>query len=98
MKSLYELRANDGDKEGGTAPSDDENGSDDKSDSSSDNSSSDSGHDDDDSSTNSDDNSRSYDSLAVVMIGVNPLVIEKMKMQTYSMMNMIVIWTIMMKT
>ena len=36
--------------------------------------------------------------LIVVMIGVNPLVIEKMKMQTYSMRNMIVMWTIMMKT
>ena len=31
----------------------------------------------------------------VVMIGVNPLVIEKMKMQTYSMRNMTVMWTIM---
>ena len=34
----------------------------------------------------------------VVMIGVNPLVIEKMKMQTYSMRNMTVMWTIIMKT
>ena len=34
----------------------------------------------------------------MVMIGVNPLVIEKMKMQTYSLRNMIVMWTIMMKT
>ena len=32
------------------------------------------------------------------MIGVNPLVIEKMKMQTYSMRNMTVMWTIMIKT
>ncbi|KAK9984534.1 hypothetical protein SO802_034059 [Lithocarpus litseifolius] len=63
LKSLYELRASDGDEEDGTAPTDDEDESDDKSESSSDNSSSDSGHDDDDSSTNSDDNSsRSYDS------------------------------------
>ena len=63
MKNPYELKANDGDKEWGTTPSDDEDGSDDKNDSSSDNSSSDSGHDDDDSSTNSDDNnSRSYNS------------------------------------
>ena len=62
LKSLYELRANDGDEEGGTALSGDEDGSKDKNDSSSDSSSSDSGHDDDNSSTNSDDNSRSYDS------------------------------------
>ncbi|KAK9984356.1 hypothetical protein SO802_033881 [Lithocarpus litseifolius] len=34
----------------------------------------------------------------VVMIGVNPLVIEKMKMQTNSIRNMIVAWTIMIKT
>ena len=32
------------------------------------------------------------------MIGVNPLVIEKIKMQTYSMRNMTMMWTIMMKT
>ena len=32
------------------------------------------------------------------MIGVNPLVIEKMKMQTYYMRNMIVMWTTMIKT
>ena len=32
----------------------------------------------------------------IEMIGVNPLVIEKMKMQTYSMRNMTVMWTIMM--
>ena len=64
LKSPYKLKANDGDEEEGTAPSDDKDESDDKSDSSSDNSSNDSGHDDDDSSTNSDDNSnRSYDSL-----------------------------------
>ena len=31
----------------------------------------------------------------VEMIGVNPLVIEKMKMQTYSMRNMTVMWIIM---
>ena len=61
LKGPYELRASDGDEEGGTAPSDDEDGSEDKSDSSSDNSSS--GCDDDGSSTNSDNNSsRSYDS------------------------------------
>ena len=29
------------------------------------------------------------------MIGVNPLVIEKMKTRTYSMRNMIVMWTTM---
>ena len=54
LKNLYELIASDGDEEGGTTPSDDEDGSEDKSDS---------GHDDDDSNTNSDDNnSRSHDS------------------------------------
>ena len=62
LKSLYELRANDGDEEGGTSLSGDEDGSKDKSDSSSDSSSSGSGHDNDNSSTDSDDNSRSYDS------------------------------------
>ena len=62
MKSPYELRANDGDEEGGTAPSDDDEGNEDKSDSCNDNNSSDSRHDDDDSSTSSNDNSRSYDS------------------------------------
>ena len=61
LKSPYELRANDEDEEGGTAPSDNEDGSEDKS-NSSDNSSHDSGHDDDDSSTNSVDNNKSYDS------------------------------------
>ena len=64
MKSPYELRAYDEDKERGVAPSDDDDRSDDKSDSSSDNSSSDSGHDDDDKS-NSDsesNNSEDYDS------------------------------------
>ena len=62
LKSPYELRANDGDEEGGTAPSDDDEGNEDKSDSCNDNNSSDSRHDDDDSSTSSNDNSRSYDS------------------------------------
>ena len=33
----------------------------------------------------------------IEMIGVNPLVIEKMKMQTYSMRNMTVIWISMIK-
>ena len=33
----------------------------------------------------------------VEMIGVNPLVIEKMKIQTYSMTNMTVMWTTMIK-
>ena len=62
LKSLYELRANDGDKKGETSPSDDEDGSEDKSDSSSDGSSI-SGHEDDNNNTNNDDNSsRSYDS------------------------------------
>ena len=56
------LRANDGDEEGGTTPSDDEDGSEDKSDSSSDGSSNNSGHDNDDNNTNNDDNNRSYDS------------------------------------
>ena len=64
LKSMYELRANDGDGEGGTTLIDDDDGSEDKSDSSSDSRSNDSGHDDDDSNTNSDDNnSRSYDNL-----------------------------------
>ena len=62
MKNPYELKANDGDEEGGIAPSDDDEGSEGKIDSSSDNSNSDSGHDDDDSSNNCDGNSsRSYD-------------------------------------
>lgn len=47
LKSPYELRANDEDKEGGVAPSDDEDEGDDKSDSGS--SSSDGGHGNDDS-------------------------------------------------
>ena len=34
----------------------------------------------------------------VEMIRVNPLVIEKMRLPTYSMRNMIVMWTIMIKT
>ena len=63
LKSTYELRANDGDGEGGTTLSDDDDGSEDKSDSSSDSRSNDSGHNDDDSNTNSDDNNRIYDSL-----------------------------------
>ena len=62
LKSPYELKANDGDKEGGIALSDDDEGSEGKIDSSCDNNNSDSGHDDDDSCTNSDDNSRCYDS------------------------------------
>ena len=33
----------------------------------------------------------------VEMIGVNPLVIEKMRMQTYSVRNMTVMWTTMIK-
>ena len=62
LKSTYELRANDGDGEGGTTLSDDDDGSEDKSNSSSDSRSNDSGHNDDDSNTNSDDNNRIYDS------------------------------------
>ena len=62
LKSPYELRASDGDEEGGIAPSDEGDGSEDKSDSISVSSNSDSGHDDDDSSNNCDGNSsRSYD-------------------------------------
>ena len=34
----------------------------------------------------------------VAMTGVNPLVIEKMEMQIYSMKNMMMMWTTMMKT
>ena len=64
LKSPYELRANDEEEEGGTTPSDDEDGSEDKSDSNSDSSSNDSGPNDDNSNTDSDDNSnKSYDSL-----------------------------------
>ena len=64
LKNPYELRASDGDEEGGTTPSDDEDGSEDKSNISSDGSSSDSGHNDDDSGTSGDDiSNRSYDSL-----------------------------------
>ena len=62
MKSPYEIRASDGDEEGGIALSDNKDESEDKSDSNSDNCSS-GRHDDYDSTTNSDDNSsRSYDS------------------------------------
>ena len=65
LKSLYELRANNEDAEGGAAPSDDEDGSDDKSDSSSDSSSSDSRHDDDDDSNidSESNSSKDYDNL-----------------------------------
>ena len=63
LKSLYELRANVEEKEGGAAPSNDDEGSDAKSDSSSDNSSSDSGHSDDDSNNDREsNNSEDYDS------------------------------------
>ena len=63
MKSPYELRVNDEDEKGGTAPSNDDEGSDTESDSSSDNSSSDSGHSDDDSNNDSEsNNSEDYDS------------------------------------
>ena len=94
LKSPYELRANDGDEEGGTAPSDDEDGSEDKSDSSSDSISNANGHDDNDSSTDCDDNSsRSYDSLYSGDDWDEPLVIEKMKMRIYSMRNMTVMFT-----
>ena len=62
LKSPYEIRASDGDDEGGIALSDNKDESEDKSDSNSDNCSS-GRHDDYDSTTNSDNNSnRSYDS------------------------------------
>ena len=98
LKSPYELKANDGDKEGGTTLSDDEDGSEDKSDSSSDNSSSDNGHDDDEAAlivTTT--TAEVMIAHTTKMIGVNPLMIEKMKTQTYSMRNMTVMWTTMIK-
>ena len=63
LKSPYELRTSDGNKEGGINPSNEEDGNEDKSDSSNDSNSSDSGHDDDDNNTDNDDNSSgNYDS------------------------------------
>ena len=97
LKSTYELRANDGDGEGGTTLSDDDDGSEDKSNSSSDSRSNDSGHNDDDSNTNSDDNNRIYDSLYSGDDWGEPLVIEKMKMQIHSIKNMMMMWTTMVK-
>ena len=109
LKSPYEVRANDGDEEKGTTPSDDEDGSEDTSDSSSDSSSNDSGHDDDVVAMIVDmmmitaapivmtTTAEVMITRIVVMIGVNPLVIEKMKMQTNSMRNMTMMWTTMMK-
>ena len=98
MKSPHELRANHEDEERGVAPSDDENEREDKSDSNRDNNRSDSGRDDDDS------NPKVMTTIVEVMIahtmgmiGVNPLMIEKMKMQTYLMRNRIVMWTTMIK-
>ena len=98
LKSPHELRANHEDEERGVAPSDDENEREDKSDSNRDNSRSDSGRDDDDS------NPKVMTTIVEVMIahtmlmiGVNPLMIEKMKMQTYLMRNRIVMWTTMIK-
>ena len=97
LKSSYELKTIDEDEEKGVALSDDEDGSEDKSDSSSDNNN-DSGLDDDDSSTDSDDNNGEVMiAHTMEMIWVNPLVIEKMKMQTYSMRNIRMIWTTMIK-
>ena len=99
LKNLYELIASDGDEEGGTTPSDDEDESEDKSDSSNDNNNSNGGHGDDDSNTNNDDNNnKSYDSSYSRDVGVNPLVKEKMKMQTYFIRIMTVMWTIPKKT
>ena len=80
LKSLYELRANDGDKKGETSPSDDEDGSEDKSDSSSDDSGNDRGHDDDDAAPIVTTTAEVMIARTVEMIGVNPLVIEKTEM------------------
>ena len=99
LKSLCELRASDEDEEGGTASSDDEDESEDKSDSSSDNSNNEGGHDDDDNNTNSDDNnSRSYDSPYSGDDWGEPPSDREDEDATYSMRNMTVMWTIMMKT
>ena len=63
MKNPYEVRTSDEDKEGGEAPSDDDEGSNAKSDSSTDSSSSDSGHGDGDGNSDSEsNNSEDYDS------------------------------------
>ena len=99
MKSPYELRASDGDEEGGTTPSDDEDEGDDKS--------------DDMvmmTTTMMVDMVMMIAAPIVMttaievmiactaeMIGMNPLVKEKMKMQTYSMRNMTVMWTTIIK-
>ena len=62
LKSLYELRANAEDEEGGVAPNNDDEGSDTESNSSSDSNSNDSGHDDDDNNSDSEsNNSEDYD-------------------------------------
>ena len=71
LKSPYEVRTSDEDKEVGEAPSDDDEGSSSKSDSGSD-SSSDSGDSKDDSNNNS------VKATIVAMIDVNPLVIKMM--------------------
>ena len=90
LKCSYELRANEEDEEGGIAPNDDEDGSEDKSDSVV--------------TTTAmivdmmmmtatpigTATTEVMIAHTVVMIGVNPIVIEKMKMQTYSMRNMTV--------
>ena len=88
MKSSYELRTNDEDKEGGATLSDDDEGSDAESDSS-DSRSSDNGHDDDD---------RTPTMKAIIvktmivntvaMIGVNPLMIENIKIMGSIMKSM----------
>ena len=90
LKCSYELRANEEDEEGGIAPNDDEDGSEDKSDSV---------------VTTAamivdmmmmtatpigTTIAEVMIAHTVVMIGVNPIVIEKMKMRTYSMRNMTV--------
>ena len=62
LKSLYELRANDEDEEGGVAPNNDDEESDTESNSSSDSNSNDNGHDDDDNNSDSEsNNSEDYD-------------------------------------
>ena len=100
LKSSYELRAHNEDEKGEATPIDDEDESDDKSDSSSDsNSSNNSGHDDDDSSTNSVDSSnRSYDSLYSGDDWGKPPSDREDEDADLFYENMIVRWTIMIKT
>ena len=98
MKSPYELRANDEDEEGGAAPSDDDEGSDAKSDSGSDRSSNDSGCGDDVATVIVRATTvKTMIANTVAMTRANSPVIGKMKTQIFSMKNMMMMWTTMMK-